>query len=326
MISIRRLTCFDYSKLKKLISYLCTDDNDKLVKTLMEEPIGIINGLLPLHLKFKSESYILVDGKEILGLITTNRTQGNPYKINITRLIFKENMYDIGRQLVNFVVKKYGKKGATSFAVTIDECHEELFDLFIHSCGFRQCASETLWKIEKPEPKDPNIHWRYAQDSDADRIADLYNSELLNIYRPSLVRYAKEFKSPFFAGFTNYYKTRFVIEETEKILGYGSVTTSDNLNYILDITTNSGYELNYEDIINVMMCEIARKKKAFYPIIKQKKYLKNSEHFENYLKSNKYVPIQTQQILVKDFYRQVKEEAPSSWKVFLLGENEVHGV
>ena len=106
MITIRRLTCFDYPKLKKLISYLCTDDNDKLAKSLMEEPVGIINAVLPLYLKFKSESFILVDGKEILGLITTIRTAGNPYKINITRLIFKENLYDIGKQLVNFVVKK----------------------------------------------------------------------------------------------------------------------------------------------------------------------------------------------------------------------------
>ena len=36
MIVIRRLTCFDYPKLKKLVSYLCNDDNDKMTKnTLM---------------------------------------------------------------------------------------------------------------------------------------------------------------------------------------------------------------------------------------------------------------------------------------------------
>ncbi len=324
MITIRRLTCFDYPKLKKLISYLCTDDNDKLAKSLMEEPVGIINAVLPLYLKFKSESFILVDGKEILGLITTIRTAGNPYKINITRLIFKENLYDIGKQLVNFVVKKFGQKGATSFTVTIDECHDELFNLFINECGFRQCASETLWKVDNPNPQKPNLHWRYAQDSDADKIADLYNSELINIYRPSLVRYAKEFRSPFFGGFTDYYKTRFVIDESDKIIAYGSVTTSDNLNYILDITTNSGYEVNYGDMINLMLCEISGKKKTFYPVVKQKKYIKNTENLENWLRTNNYTPIQTQQILVKDFYRPVKEEAPAGWKVFILGENEVH--
>lgn len=319
MIKIRRLTCFDCPKLKKLISYLCNDENDKLAKTLMEEPIGIINAMLPLPLKFKSESFILLDNREILGLITTVRTPGNPYKINITRLIFKENLYDIGKRLVQFVIQKFGQKGATSFTVTIDECHDELFNLFINGCGFRQCASETLWKIDHPKPVKSNLNWRYAQDSDADKIANLYNDEVINMYKPSLLRHPKEFQNPFFEGFTDYYKTRFVIEENKNILGYFSITTNDNLNYIFDVTTNSGYDFDYDEIINTMLCEIAQKKKAFYPLVKQKKYTKNSERLENYLKSQNYNQIQTQQILVKDYYKQVKEEV-SDWKVFLLGE------
>ncbi len=319
---IRRLTYFDYPKLKRLISYLCTDENDRLAKSLMEEPVGYINALMPLSLKFKSESFILIDNNEILGLITTASTPGNPYKINITRLIFKENLYDIGQKLVEFVIQKLGGKGATSFTVTIDECHDELFNLFINGCGFRQCASETLWKIEKPTPEKSPLHWRYAQNSDAKEIENLYNSELFNMYKPSLLRDKKEFQEPFFKGFVDYYKTRIILEESSKILGYLSITTRDNLNYILDITTNSGYEFDYNEVINLLLCEIARKKKAFYPLIKQKKYTKNSEKFENYLKSKDYYPIQTQQILVKDYYKPVKEES-QDWKVFILGENQI---
>lgn len=321
-MQIRRLTYFDYPKIKKLVSYLCTDENDKLAKSIVEEPLGLINAMFPLSLKFKSESFIYVEDKEILGLITICGTPGNPYKINITRLIFKENLYDIGKQLVEFIVHKYGAKGATSFMVTIDECHDELFNLFINGCGFRQCASETLWKIEKPTPQKVDFHWRYAQNSDAKKIAQLYNSELINIYKPSLTRDKKEFKEAIFSGLNDYYKTRYVIDEGVNILGYFSITTTDNLNYILDITTNSGYEFEYDKIINVMLCEIARKKRAFYPLIKQKKYTKNSEKFENYLKSQNYNPIQTQQILVKDFYKPVTQES-SNWQVFILGENQV---
>ena len=170
MLTIRRLTYFDYPKIKKLISYLCTDENDKFAKSLLEEPAGLLNALLPLPLKFKSESFILIKDQEILGLITIIHTAGNPYKINITRLIFKENMYEAGKQLVEFIVQKYGAKGATSFTVTIDECHEELLDLFVNGCGFRQCSSETLWKIENPTPQKSNIKFRYAQNSDAKKI------------------------------------------------------------------------------------------------------------------------------------------------------------
>lgn len=324
MVVIRRLNCFDYSKLKKLISYLCDDDSDKIAKNLMHEPLGIINAMLPLSMKFCSESFILIENSEILGLVTTVCNQGNPYKINITRLIFKENRYEIGKQLVEFIVHKLGAKGANTFCVEIDECHSELFDLFVNGCGFRQCSSETLWKIEHPVPEKSNLKWRYAQSSDAVKIADLYNDEILNIYKPSLLRYAKEFKTRFFQGFTKFYKTRYIYEESQKILGYFSVTTEDNLNYILDVTTNSGYDLEYEEIINALLCDIARKKRVFYPFIKQKKYTKNSQKFENYLLSKNYNPIQSRHILVKDFYRTIKEES-QNWNVFILGESQVSG-
>ena len=324
MVVIRRLNCFDYPKLKRLISYLCNDDSDKIAKNLMEEPLGIINAMMPLSMKFRSESFILIEDKEILGLITAVCTAGNPYKINITRLIFKENRYEIGKQLVEFLIQKLGGKGANTFSVIIDECHNELLDLFINGCGFRQCSSETLWKIEHKKKKKTDLRWRYAQNSDADKIAELYNGEVVSIYQPSLLRQPKEFITPFFQGFTKFYKTRYVCEESEKILGYFSVTTADNLNYILDITTNSGYELDYEKIINFMLYDIAIKKRAFYPLIKQKKYTKNSQRLENYLNSKNYYPIQTHHILVKDFYRPVKEES-KNWNVFILGENQISG-
>ena len=313
MVAIRRLNCFDY---------LCNDDSDILAKNLISESLEIINAMLPLSLKFRSESFILIENKEILGLITAVCTSGNPYKINITRLIFKENRYEIGKQLVDFLIQKLGSKGANTFTVLIDECHNELFDLFINGCGFRQCSSETLWKIERPKPEKNNLSFRYAQNSDSQNIAQLFNSELINIYQPSLLRNPKEFCTPFFEGFTKFYKTRYVFEEANKILGYFSITTEDNLNYILDITTNSAYELEYEKIINYLLCDIARKKHAFYPIIKQKKYTKNSQRLENYLKSKNYEPIQTRHILVKDFYRPIKEESPN-WNVFILGESQI---
>lgn len=324
MVTIRRLNCFDYSKLKRLISYLCTDESDKLAKNLIQDSLGLVNAMLPLSLKFRSESFILINNGEILGLITAIGTPGNPYKINITRLIFKENRYEIGKQLIEFLVHKMGAKGANTFSVIVDECHNELFDLFVNSCGFRQCSSETLWKTEHPVPQKNDLHWRYAQNSDADKIAELYNDEVINIYKPSLLRHPKEFTSPFLQGFTKYYKTRYVYEETNKILAYFSVTTEDNLNYLLDITTNSGYETDYDKVINIMLCDIARKKRAFYPLIKQKKYTKNSQKLENYLNSKGYKPVQTNHILVKDFYRTVKEES-KNWNVFILGEGQISG-
>ena len=84
-MQIRRLTYFDYPKLKKMVSYLCNDENDKTAKSLINAPVSFLNAMLPLNLKFQPESFILVENHEILGLITIAQTQGNPYKINITK-------------------------------------------------------------------------------------------------------------------------------------------------------------------------------------------------------------------------------------------------
>src|SRR5574344_2074629 len=145
-----------------------------------------------------------------------------------------------------------------------------------------------------------------------------------SIYYNLALSYAQinDFQNPLFQGFTDYYKTRYVLEENKNILGYFSITTGDNVNYILDVTTNSGYDFNYDEIINIMLCEIARKKKAFYPLIKQKKYTKNSEKFGQYLNSKNYSPIQTHHILVKEFYQTLPQES-TDWKVFILGENQI---
>ena len=61
MIVIRRLTCFDYPKLKRLVSYLCTDDNDKMAKNFAQDSISFVNAILPLNMKFKPESFILIE-------------------------------------------------------------------------------------------------------------------------------------------------------------------------------------------------------------------------------------------------------------------------
>ena len=140
MAVIRRLNCFDAPKIKKMISYLGSDDGSKYSRALNVEAFIMLHAILPLKYKFLPESFILLENKEILGLITVVPTGGNPYKINITRLIFKQNLYDAGKQLVEFVIARYGAKGATSFAVTVDQSHDELINLFMQGCGFRQCS------------------------------------------------------------------------------------------------------------------------------------------------------------------------------------------
>ncbi len=323
MTLIRRLNCFDAPKIKKMISYL--GDNEKFSKALTAEAFGLIHGLLPLKYKFLPETYILLEKKEILGLITVVPTNGNPYKMNITRLIFQQNMYDVGKRLIEFVIARFGAKGATSFAVTVDQSHDELLNLFMQGCGFRQCSYENLWKLDNFKPEtDVIADFRYCQNSDAKQVAQLYNSELKPLYKPSLQRLKTEYREPIFEGLTNYYKNRYVLEEpsNHRIIAYLSITTSDNLNFIIDLSLNDAYGVPYDEIINFALGEISRRKSTFYAFLKHRQYTVNADLVEKYLHERNLNCIQTQCVLIKDFYKPIKQQE-NALQVFLFGENEL---
>ncbi len=323
MTLIRRLNCFDAPKIKKMISYL--GDGDRFSKAISAEAFGLIHGLLPLKYKFLPETYILLEKKEILGLITIIPTSGNPYKINITKLVFQQNMYDVGKRLVEFIIARFGAKGATSFAVTVDQSHDELLNLFMNGCGFRQCSYENLWKLEDFKPETvKKANFRSCQNSDAKQVAQLYNSELKNLYKPSLQRLRTEYREPVFEGLTNFYKNRYVLEEpsNHRIIAYLSITTSDNLNFIIDMSLNDGYNIPYDEVINFAIDEISRRKTIFYAFLKHRQYTINADTFEKYLHERNLNCIQTQCVLIKDFYKPVKQKE-NALQVFLFGENEL---
>ena len=320
MTIIRRLNCFDARKIKKMIAYLGGDE--KYSRAILTEAFHSIHSVLPLQYKFLPESYILLENNEILGLITTVPTNGNPYKINITRLIFKQNMYDIGKQLVEFVIAKYGAKGAISFRVLVDQSHDELISLFMEGCGFRHCSYENLWKLDNFKPKNEEIlPFRACQNSDSKQIAKLYNAELKNLYKPSLERTKTEYQEPFFAGLTKFYKNRYVLEEpnTNKIIAYLSITTNDNFNFIIDMSLNDAFGISYEGILNYALGEIRIRKSKFCAFLKHRQYTNYADDMEKYLHERKLNCIQTQCVLVKDFYKQVKQPE-KSLQIFQFGE------
>ena len=123
---------------------------------------------------------------------------------------------------------------------------------------------------------------------------------------------------------TNFYKNRYVLEEPahRRIIAYLSITTTDNINFIIDLSLNDAYQISYDEVLAFAYKEIASRKSNFYMFIKQKKYTNTSEKFEEYLHSKNFNCIQTQNVLVKDFYRPIKQ-SENVLKVFLFGENGI---
>lgn len=326
MAVIRKLNFLDAPKVKRLISQIGCDYSDIVIKTLTAHFFSLVHSCVPLKYKFLPETFLYLEEREIMGIITVLPTRGNSEKINIIRLIFKQNDYEVGKQLVDFVISRFGAKGATSFHVSVDQSHEELIHLLLNGCGFRQCSYENLWKIENYNPENKNrANFRYCQNSDARAVSKLYNLELKNHFKPTLERSKNEYKEPFFEGLTNFYKNRYVLEEPAKhrIIAYLSITTTDNLNFIIDLSLNDGYGIEYDEVINFALSEISRRKTTFFAFLKQRQYTKTSENLEDYLHKNNFKCIQTQCVLVKDFYKPVKQEESSPIQVFLFGESSL---
>lgn len=322
MVRIRKANYCDKFKLKKVISFLSSDAVNQYIKGFINFPFGLIHEFLPLKFKFLTESYVIEENKEIIGMVTVSPTQGNPFKLDISRLFLEHNYFNAGKQLIDFVISKYGAKGATNFKATIDDSYDDLLHLFVDGCGFRQCSSEQLWKLESIRIEKNNTTFiRPFKNSDAQAVAMIFNDSIITHFKHSISRTKDEYLEPFFYGLKNSYKFKYVIEDEnlKTVKAYFSLVTNDNLNYILDVTASPWYECDWEDILNFTINEISRRKKDFYLFVKVKKYTTTADSFEKYLSERGFKCVQNQLVLVKDFYRLIKEADPIK-RVVLFNE------
>lgn len=324
MVRIRKATYFDKFKLKKMISFLSSDAINYYTKGFMNLPLNIIHDLLPLRLKFLPESHVIEENKQILGMVTILPTTGNPFKLQVSRLFLEQDYFNVGKQLVDFIVSKYGAKGASSFVAKVDESYDELLHLFVDGCCFRQCSSEQLWKMDTIRfSKTENTFFRPFKNSDAQAVAMIFNESVITHFKYSISRTKNEYLDPIFKGLKDS-KFKYVIEgeNLKTVKAYFSITTSDNLNYILDVTTSPWHECSWDDILSFTINQISKRQKDFYLFVKVKKYTTTAEVFENYLIEKGFNCVQNQLLLVKDFYKVIKEAQPIQ-RVVLF--NEING-
>lgn len=306
-----------------MISFLGNDEAEKFAKRFINSSCDTFHYLLPLSMKFQEESYVLVDDNDLHGMISVIPAKGNPNKINITKLLFKNDYYDTGKQLIEFVLARYGAKGAQTFMVIVDESHDELAKLFIEGCGFRKCACELLWRVNNFDfGAEEFCGFRQFKNSDAQSVAMLFNDSLITHFKPSLLKNKNEYNDTIFKGLLNDTEFKYVLEDVNlhTILAFFSVKTYDNYNYILDITSSTGFTLNYDDVLGFVKTEILKRQKDFSLFVKTKQYTQNAKNLDEYLIQKDFKCVQNQIVLVKDFYKLIKQENTAS-NVVLFAES-----
>ena len=308
MTKIRKLYYFDKKNAREMISFL--DNGDNYVDNVMFNPILPLHYFLPLKFKYLPESYVFKDKKEIKGLITIAPSRCPQKQMEIQKLLFEENCYDVAGELIQYVVSKYKAYGTASVIVRVDDYLPELVKLFVSKCGFSQISYEKLWQIPQINTEleyNPKIFREY-RNSDAQVVANLYNEQLLPHFRMLLGKGVKEFKDSIFPGLSYYneYKYVYINKKTKSVQAYISIKTADNENYIIEIIQSSWDEVDIDVILSFVWRKIKKRKNNAKLFIKTQKYTSMGEKYEKEFLEKKFLCIKSQNVLTNSSAKIIK--------------------
>lgn len=316
MAKIKKISYTDILQVKKLISVICNDNvmSYRRLFFLSVPATYIQNFLYNVHFRLAPETYVVSDNnKNLKGVISVKAQTGNPYKWQIKRLFLDKTSYQEGKQLVDYIIAKFGARGVDTFYVCFDDNQTELIDLFIKGCGFRMCSTESMWYVTNvnflSENIDENI-FKSFKNEDAQKTADLFNETLITHYKYSLQKKAEEFYDKFIQGFNSELDFKYIVEDDNKnaIKAFLEIKTTDNKNYFIDTIIPPQYFEQYPTILSFAVKKILKRNKNFNLYIKNRKYLQNGDITEEFLKKNRFELLQNNVVLVKDFFKEIKQE------------------
>lgn len=319
MAKIKKISYGDLLNIRKLISVLCSDNimNYRRIFFLSVPTTYIQNLFYSVHLRKHPETYVISDINDNLkGLISVKAQTGNPYKWQIKRLFLAPNCHEEGKQLIEYIIAKFGARGVDTFYASVNDSQDELIDLFVKGCGFRFCSSEALWEVSNINfllSEFDESNFKSFKNSDCKKVADLYNENLITHYKYSLSKEEGEFKDNFIQGINSDTDFKYILEDekTGAIKSFIEIKTCDNTNYFVDCIVPPQFFDLYPIILSFAVKKIIKRNKNFKLYIKNRKYLQSGEQLENFFKENRFDQLQNNAILVRDFFKTVKEEASS---------------
>jgi len=317
MAKIKKISYSDILHIKKLISVVCSDTvmSYRRLFFLSVPTTYLQNIIYSVRFRKYPETYVAYDNSNNLkGVITVKAQHGNSFKWQIKRLFLDKNSHEEGKQLVEYIVAKFGARGVDTFYVCVDDNQDELIDLFIKGCGFRFCSTEALWSVSNVNFLSENIDesmFKIFKNSDADKVAELFNENLITHYKYSLSKEKEEFYDKLLQGVNSELDFKYIIEDekTKNLKSFIEIKTVDNKNYFLDIILPTAFYDLYTDILTFAVKKIIKRNKNFNLYIKNRKYLQSGEQFESFFKENRFEQLQSNAVLVRDFFKTIREES-----------------
>ena len=303
MAKIRQFNIFQYSKVSKMLYTIAPDEKISLWATLSGLPSDLVQNFLSLRFKKSPESYIAVGPEgEVKAFITLEKTAGNIRKWFIKRLFLTKNSFDEGSQLIDFVITKYGALGADTFVVLTDENDDTSTGIFSKMCGFRLCSRQVICKLNNFDKSDGYEQQNFIKykNSYAKAAAELYNESLETHFRFSLEKEPAEFSA-------DTKSIKYVLKsDNGQIFTFCRARKMGENDYLTDFSISKGYEDRLGQIISGFYSLITTKFKARNIYLLNRYYTCNAKEIEKVTVNNSE-KIQTKMLLVKDFYKPVRD-------------------
>lgn len=300
------------------------------LKRVKAGPLTLLHSYLPLGIRFLQESYLALENNEVVGILSIIIDCRSRQRWKINHMFLKPNSYDVGKLLIEFIVNKYGAEGVETFLVEVDSANVDALDLFKNGCGFRQCTVKHIYciNIEGKLPEKPLIDgFRPANPSDSAKLYDLYVECLTPQAKLSLDKSEAEYSFSIFTSLKEKFrgiKTNswvMVNSENNSALAYAGLLTRDPKVFYASIMTSLPYSEYYEDILNYLIRHVYIINPQATIYLDVSGSIQSHSRFIELLKSLEVPEIQTNYLLVKDYWRPLKERKPLASPVIIFPES-----
>lgn len=270
MIKIRALRPSELRQVLSLLNRYSDRESEFSLLQKMQQlyiPLHRLSQLLPLNLQFMPAIFVAVSSDKVLGLIWLSRDGRHSRRWKIDHLILDPDSfsYDVGTQLIHYVINRYGGEGVQTFLAYVDQYYNTGLGL-LKSCGFRRCTRLHYFSHRNPatlklEPISPE-GLRVSQNADSGKLATLYNDNLPPEARVCLEKSWRDFYRPLPARLAEkaagIFIKRWVIQDMARdcLIASVEVTTRDYQEFTLSLVANAAWEEAYLDMLTYAVQQV----------------------------------------------------------------------
>lgn len=270
MIKIRSLRSSELKQVLSLLRQYTEHESEYAILEKMRQlfiPLQLLSQMLPIQFQFLPAIFVATAQKKVLGLIWLNKDGRSTTRWRIDQLILdpEASTYDIGTQLINYVINRYGAEGAQTFLAYVNHYYSTGLSL-LKTCGFRQCnriryfthQSPAKIKLDSARPKGV----RESRAGDSRDLASLYNATLPPTAKTGMKKEPADFQCTFGHQLTSRMKggffKRWVIEDCQRncVVGFGDLSSRNYQDFSIALFINPGWEDCFSDLLTFILQQV----------------------------------------------------------------------